>query len=455
MIRDNGVMKIVLGAAVFVGGVPCAGPPPADYQRQLKALQPQLEKLNAMLLPHPDVHGTAIGLTPSSPGPDPVIQPVKLGLVAFVSVTFPGADAFPGAPPFRPVVTGGFAGLAENAEDHAAPRERASPIGVSTSHANVSNRSGSIGCRLTDGNRLWLLSNNHAIAALNHGKPGEYVLQPGRSNRGAPRDRVAVLHDFVRLDVRGDNYVDAAIACTAPECLATASPMRSYGRPKPAIQPPYPGLEVRKHGRKTGRTDGVVAYLMDSVKVRLWNDEFCFRKQIGIRSVENGPVFADQGDSGSLVVSGEPKTEAYSVGLYFAQDPDTGLYLANPMEFVIKQLGYSQMHVDGQMSEIGQKSQDLCDRALADGCKNLKRRAPDVKLVKLAEERNRRIDRDLERLRSRPGVLAATCEPCTKTFSVVVSADSVGVRERIKVMSDKYDVRRYLRNPDGQLVPLD
>ena len=51
------------------------------------------------------------------------------------------------------------------------------PIGVSTGHPNVT--AGTIGARVTDGTRVFALSNNHIFAANNGGRVGDNLLPPG------------------------------------------------------------------------------------------------------------------------------------------------------------------------------------------------------------------------------------------------------------------------------------
>ncbi|MHC4440599.1 MAG: fibronectin type III domain-containing protein, partial [Planctomycetota bacterium] len=57
------------------------------------------------------------------------------------------------------------------------------PIGVSTGHFAIT--AGTIGCRLTDGENIYALSNNHVYADENNGIPGlDNVLQPGPYDGG-------------------------------------------------------------------------------------------------------------------------------------------------------------------------------------------------------------------------------------------------------------------------------
>ena len=51
------------------------------------------------------------------------------------------------------------------------------PIGVSVGHPAIT--AGTIGARVTKEGNVFVLSNNHVLAAINQGRPGDFVLQPG------------------------------------------------------------------------------------------------------------------------------------------------------------------------------------------------------------------------------------------------------------------------------------
>ncbi|MEU0511634.1 hypothetical protein [Amycolatopsis sp. NPDC006125] len=71
---------------------------------------------------------------------------------------------------------------------------------------------GTMGCYVRDNTdeTICILSNNHVIARLNQGVPGDPVLQPGGYDGGTAADQVATLKRFVPLTER--STVDAAIA---------------------------------------------------------------------------------------------------------------------------------------------------------------------------------------------------------------------------------------------------
>ncbi|RZS43064.1 hypothetical protein EV193_10240 [Herbihabitans rhizosphaerae] len=94
-------------------------------------------------------------------------------------------------------------------------RERMRPLmqGCSISNPLDGATAGTLGCFVIDpvDDTVCLLTNNHVVARVNQGRPGEPIIQPGRYDGGHERDdRVATLKRLAPL-VDGTN-VDAAIA---------------------------------------------------------------------------------------------------------------------------------------------------------------------------------------------------------------------------------------------------
>jgi hypothetical protein len=96
---------------------------------------------------------------------------------------------------------------------------------------------------------------------------------------------------------------------------------------------------VRKHGRTTGYTEGVVtdeAY--DAIVGMDHNDDSVvavFHNQMRIETVPPHPAIGLGGDSGSLVVM---KAQLKAVGLYFA-GPESGSYgIANHIDDVLSEM---------------------------------------------------------------------------------------------------------------------
>ena len=224
------------------------------------------------------------------------------------------------------------------AADPKTPFPRPVPIGVSTGHPNVT--AGTIGARATDGARVFALSNNHIVAAVNGGREGDVLLQPGRADGGRnPDDAIGSLYDFEPLHFCQllscpSNRIDAAIALTTPENLGNETPEGGYGKPRPWTHEPELGLEVQKYGRTTGLTVGRISGVNATIDVRYRNGTARFEDQIVI----SGNRFSAGGDSGSLVVTkGVLLGDRRPVGLLFAGSPTSTL--ANPIDLVLERFG--------------------------------------------------------------------------------------------------------------------
>src|SRR5262249_4615364 len=141
------------------------------------------------------------------------------------------------------------------------------------------------------------------LADENSGAQGDAVLQPGKYDGGAQKDRVAALAAFVPLKVQGTNYVDAALAQLDPGIAYDASQLRGSGVLK-GVAGGLPGVgdAVAKVGRTTELTRGrVTAFDLDNVVVGYGIGALRFDDQLEIEGVEGAP-FSRGGDSGSLIV---------------------------------------------------------------------------------------------------------------------------------------------------------
>jgi hypothetical protein len=239
----------------------------------------------------------------------------------------------------RPRVTA----AATSCTDDRMKRQRPFPAGVSVAHRDVT--AGTLGyfCRSTRAGDspedVFILSNNHVLADVNNGVVGDRVLQQAPADGGTMQEHVANLHRFVRIRLGGDvgNRVDAAIARLLENVPHTVT-MCGIGRitgTTTAVE----GMRVRKHGRTTGLTEGLVDdESIDAVVGMDHNDPSVvalFQNQLRLERVAPFPSFGRGGDSGSLVVTGDG---ARAVGLYFA-GPPSGVYgLANPIGDVLSEL---------------------------------------------------------------------------------------------------------------------
>lgn len=249
-----------------------------------------------------------------------------------------------------PEVTGAFHSLAELPEasdgdvtdaNRAFPRPV--PIGVSTGHPDIT--AGTIGARVTDGDKVFALSNNHIFAANNGGRAGDNLLQPGVVDGGRnPDDVIATLYDFEPISFCSGftcplNQLDAAIALTTVEDVGNETPEGGYGAPRESPAEAKLGLKVQKYGRTTGYTHGQVSGINATIDVGYKNGKARFEGQIVI----TGNGFSAGGDSGSLIVTeGLLLADRRPVGLLFA---GTGTStLANPIELVLDRFG---VKIDG------------------------------------------------------------------------------------------------------------
>jgi hypothetical protein len=165
--------------------------------------------------------------------------------------------------------------------------------------------------------RVYVLSNNHVIAALNRAHIGDPILQPGRGDGGRPsRNRIGELASFEELrNWGGPNEIDAAL------CALDSSHVDLASNPIGAVDPQL-GDVVEKRGI-TGSSQGTVtAIAVDVLAVEYPNltgrrrtrpGYLRFDKVFEIQGSE-GP-FSAEGDSGSLIC--KCGTEE-AIGLLFA-----------------------------------------------------------------------------------------------------------------------------------------
>lgn len=216
------------------------------------------------------------------------------------------------------------------------------PIGASVGHPSIT--AGTIGARLTDGANVFILSNNHILAAVNQASFGDAIVQPGAVDGGLnPDDTIATLSDFEPITLcdpvywwwflighdcsSSANTIDAAIALTTQSELGNATPVGEYGSiigygvPSSNFHPAYDdselsdllGVSVRKYGRTTALTTGTVDTVDATVDVCY--DQSCNRKARFYNQIIIAPgSFSAGGDSGSLIVDSSNR----AVGLLFA-----------------------------------------------------------------------------------------------------------------------------------------
>ncbi|MBA7630996.1 hypothetical protein ES703_38523 [subsurface metagenome] len=237
------------------------------------------------------------------------------------------------------VQTGAFKALKARTD-----RWRPAPPGVSIGHEKIS--AGTLGAIVKKNGSLYILSNNHVLAAQNEGALGSAILQPGKADGGEyPRDRIAALSDFVRIQWAGgegckigkalawcansiarlfgrktmleavtseapENLVDAAIAYPI-EDSDVVDELLELGKIQDVNLSPVIGMAVRKSGRTTAVTEGEITQTDVIVQVGYGDG----RKALFVDQlmVEPGD-FSAPGDSGSVIIDSENNI----VGLLFA-----------------------------------------------------------------------------------------------------------------------------------------
>lgn len=211
--------------------------------------------------------------------------------------------------------------------------------GDSISCVSPGNRTGSIGCVVHDpAMQPLVLSCNHVLALANAGVPQvEEIRQPGVADGGSPGDRIGLLHSFKQLVFGGvlPNQIDAALA-EADQAGLVVSGIRQLGGVAGIQSNPPFNLPVQKQGRRTGLTQGVLRYQKLSLIVPYPGaGDALFENQYGIVGLAANQPFAEQGDSGAIVVDGQIR----AVGMVFSVASQMNLTFANPIEPVLDFFG--------------------------------------------------------------------------------------------------------------------
>jgi hypothetical protein len=136
--------------------------------------------------------------------------------------------------------------------------------GVSIGHYLIT--AGTLGCLVQKSGESdeYILSNNHVLSDSLAGSIGDNILQPGKADGGVnPKNAIATLSQWGTIDFTGKvNYIDAAIAKvkTSNGTSPVTPDISTIGRlPAPtSAMTPVLYQSVRKHGRTTGHTVGVV-----------------------------------------------------------------------------------------------------------------------------------------------------------------------------------------------------
>jgi hypothetical protein len=181
---------------------------------------------------------------------------------------------------------------------------------------------------------LFILSNNHVLAANNSGYIGDPIIQPATYNAGiVGKDTIASLHRWVPINTETFNYVDVAVAEVLGG-LKWSKYVKPYvsiiGKPNDFIDAKI-DMEVEKTGRTTGYTQGQITSINETIKVNYSQMGIVkFKNQIRTTSMSKG------GDSGSCLFK---KGTKEPVALLFAGSNSASFY--NPMKMILSSLSMS------------------------------------------------------------------------------------------------------------------
>ena len=240
-------------------------------------------------------------------------------------------------------------------------RYRPAPGGVSIGHVHIT--TGTLGCLVARNGTKYILSNNHVLANSNQAKKGDIILQPGPYDGGIiPDDQIATLSEFITIHFENEinscrlanafkgifnffakisgssvrlfskkinqtsNLVDCAIAKPLNEGDLINEILRVgsiTGSAEGILD-----MKVKKSGRTTGLTKGVIEQVNATVRVNFGAGKTAlFTDQLIAGSMSQG------GDSGSIVLNGKNEV----VGLLFAGSTNTTII--NRIQNVFGELG--------------------------------------------------------------------------------------------------------------------
>jgi hypothetical protein len=308
---------------------------------QARAVMAVQDRYTDNLLAHPEVVGTATGLTED--GKPAIVVMTKSEMTAKTDIKIESLKkgvaplGIPAAIEDLPVVvmvTGEIKALKSGGSFDPTLRHRPAPNGVSLGHPDIT--AGTLGCLVTKTSTIYILSNNHVMANSNNADIGDNILQPGPFDGGVdPDDRIADLSDFVIIKFDGsDNVVDAAIADVVNDADVTGETdpnAGSYGKPRSTTVSASVNMNVQKYGRTTKHTNGKVQAINATVNVNYGEESGVARfvNQIVI----GGGNFSAGGDSGSLIVARGGSNDRKPVGLLFAGSSSSTI--ANPINAVL------------------------------------------------------------------------------------------------------------------------
>ena len=213
------------------------------------------------------------------------------------------------------------------------------------------NYTGTIGAIVRRDKELFALSNNHVFAACNHVPVGQPIMSPSNADTGPniPAPRLIAKHSGI-IELRSGNpqlvpknSFDVAFATIEPDAVTSwqGNQVDGYDTPTACVSP-VAGMSVKKIGRTTGLTFGIVEsdvpkYCLLPYRCQKFTAMVWFQN-IRIVRVSGTEHFALGGDSGSLVVTEDGK---HAVGLLFAASPNGQHGYIIPIESILRELKMS------------------------------------------------------------------------------------------------------------------
>ena len=168
---------------------------------------------------------------------------------------------------------------------------------------------GTLGCVVRDRfEQNLILSCSHVLAQCGAASLGDAIWQPGSQDGGGATDKIGTLHAFEDVHMGGTtgNVFDAAL-CLPESPSDVTSSIRSIGNLSGYDPAPPFGIDVQKHGWKTGHTTGVLRIKRLSLLVPFsGGNQALFDDQLGIIG-KTQARFADPGDSGAIVADAQHK----------------------------------------------------------------------------------------------------------------------------------------------------
>lgn len=213
--------------------------------------------------------------------------------------------------------------------------------------------SGTFGALVDSGGLMMALSNNHVFADCNHIVVGQPILSPSAMDArpGVPAPRQICQHARI-IELRSGTpalvplaRADAAIATVPDDTMVSSwqgDDIDGFDTPTNTI-PPSAGLRVKKVGRTTGLTFGIVESRIPTTmplpyKTRHFTSTVWFTDVWNVRVDAESEAFALPGDSGSLVTTDDGK---YAVGLLFAAGARGEYGVIAPIDTILTELNIS------------------------------------------------------------------------------------------------------------------